>query len=191
MRAARRGTLSHVTVPPSDRLGVPDAADLVVPARRPSLRHGQAPVVAVVALGGGIGAAARYGASLLWPMQTGGFPWTTFWVNVVGCAVIGVFMVVITDGWAAHRLVRPFFGTGVLGGFTTFSTYTVDIERLVDAGRPGTGLAYLAATLVAALASVGLAVAAARRTLAVRQRWQYGGRDDTSGETDAEGKRSL
>lgn len=127
-------------------------------------------MVAVVACGGGIGAAARYGASLLWPTQTGGFPWSTFWVNVVGCAVIGVFMVLITDVWAAHRLVRPFFGTGVLGGFTTFSTYAVDIERLVGAGRPGTGLAYLAATLLAALASVWLAVAAARRILAVRQR---------------------
>jgi CrcB protein len=159
-----------MTVPHPDRLGVPDAADLVVVARRPHPWHGQAPVVAVIALGGALGAVARYGASLLWPAQPGGFPWATFWVNVVGCAVIGVFMVVITDVWAAHRLVRPFFGTGVLGGFTTFSTYTVDIERLVDAGHPGTGLAYLAATLLAALASVWLAVAVARRTLAVRQR---------------------
>lgn len=159
-----------MTVPHPDGLGVPHAADLVVPARRPPLWRGQAPVVAVVALGGGIGAAARYGASLLWPTPTGGFPWSTFWVNIVGCAVIGVFMVVITDVWAAHRLVRPFFGTGVLGGFTTFSTYAVEIERLVGAGRPGTGLAYLAATLLGALASVWLAVAAARRVLAVRQK---------------------
>ncbi|MER6012314.1 fluoride efflux transporter CrcB [Streptomyces bluensis] len=158
-----------MTVPHPDGLGVPHAADLVVPARRPPL-HGQAPVVAVVALGGGIGAAARYGAALLWPTPTGGFPWSTFWVNIVGCAVIGVFMVVITDVWAAHRLVRPFFGTGVLGGFTTFSTYAVEAERLIGAGRPGTGLAYLAATLLGALASVWLAVAAARRVLAVRQR---------------------
>ncbi|MFD9352984.1 fluoride efflux transporter FluC, partial [Streptomyces diastaticus] len=42
-----------------------------------------------------------------------------FTVNVVGCAAIGVLMVLITDVWPAHRLVRPFFGTGVLGGFTT------------------------------------------------------------------------
>ena len=62
--------------------------------------------------------------------QPGSFPWTTLLVNGVGCAVIGVFMVVITDVWAAHRLVRPFFGTGVLGGFTTFSTYAVDIQKL-------------------------------------------------------------
>ncbi|GAA3799248.1 fluoride efflux transporter CrcB [Streptomyces chiangmaiensis] len=140
------------------------------PARRPSPWQGQGTVVAVVALGGAIGAAARYGAALLWPTQTGGFPWTTFCVNLAGCAVIGLFMVVITDVWAAHRLVRPFFGTGVLGGFTTFSTYAVDTERLVDAGHPRTALAYLFATLVGALATVWLATAAARRVLAWRQR---------------------
>ncbi|MDO0930857.1 fluoride efflux transporter CrcB [Streptomyces sp. DG2A-72] len=138
-------------------------------ASRRAGRHGQAPVVAVVALGGGIGAVARYAAALWWPTQPGGFPWATFWTNVIGCAVIGVFMVVITDVWAAHRLVRPFFGTGVLGGFTTFSTYAVDIQKLVDAGRPGTGLAYLAATLLAALAAVWLAARATRRVLRRRQ----------------------
>lgn len=79
-------------------------------------------------------------------------------------------MVVVTEVWAAHRLVRPFFGTGVLGGFTTFSTYAVDIQKLVDEGHPGTGLGYLAATLFAALAAVWLAVAAARRALAGRRR---------------------
>ena len=129
----------------------------------------QTAIVAVVALGGAVGASARYGASLLWPTATGGFPWTTLVVNVIGCAVIGVFMVVITEAWAAHRLVRPFFGTGVLGGFTTFSTYAVDIERLVAKGRAGTGLAYLGVTLLAALAAVWSAVWLTRRALAWRQ----------------------
>ncbi|WP_105972562.1 fluoride efflux transporter CrcB [Streptomyces geranii] len=127
--------------------------------------RGQGPVVAVVAAGGAIGACARYGAALLWPARTGGFPWTTFWVNVVGCAVIGVFMVVVTEFRAGHPLVRPFFGTGVLGGFTTFSTYTVDIQKLVEDGHPGTGIAYLAATLLAALTAVTLAATATRRAL--------------------------
>ncbi|MFJ6464799.1 fluoride efflux transporter CrcB [Streptomyces sp. NPDC091387] len=129
----------------------------------------QVPVVAVIALGGAAGASARYGASLLWPTARDGFPWTTLVVNVVGCAVIGVFMVVISEVWAAHRLVRPFFGTGVLGGFTTFSTYAVDIERLVDADRARSGLAYLGLTLLAALAAVWSAVWLTRRALAWRQ----------------------
>ncbi|NEC91380.1 fluoride efflux transporter CrcB [Streptomyces sp. SID12501] len=137
---------------------------------RPSVLLGQAPVVGVVAIGGAIGACARYAASLAWPAQAGGFPWTTFWVNVVGCAVIGVFMVVVTEIWTAHHLVRPFFGTGVLGGFTTFSTYAVDIQKLVAHGHLGTGFAYLAATLLAALAAVTLAATATRRVLKRRRR---------------------
>ncbi|MFG3256769.1 fluoride efflux transporter CrcB [Streptomyces sp. NPDC048172] len=128
-----------------------------------------APVVAVVSLGGAVGAAARYGASLIWSAEPGAFPWTTFGVNAVGCAVIGVFMVVISEVWAAHRLVRPFFGTGVLGGFTTFSTYAVEVERLVDAGEARVALAYLGLTPLVALAAVWSAVAVTRRALTWRQ----------------------
>ncbi|MFJ8596741.1 fluoride efflux transporter CrcB [Streptomyces sp. NPDC093598] len=137
---------------------------------RPSSWRAQAPVVAVVSLGGAVGAAARYAASLWWPMPPGGFPWTTLWVNIAGCAVIGVFMVVITEIRPAHPLVRPFFGTGVLGGFTTFSTYTVDIQKLIDGGHAGTGLAYLVATPLAALTAVWLAAGTTRRVLKGRRR---------------------
>ncbi|MFD5782462.1 fluoride efflux transporter CrcB [Streptomyces sp. NPDC126933] len=142
--------------------------DLSAPAQRRERARVLWPVVAVVALGGAIGAAARYGASLLWPTSSGGFPWTTLGVNVVGCAVIGVFMVVITDVWAAHSLVRPFFGTGVLGGFTTFSTYAADIQHLLATGRADAGVAYLGLTLVAALAAVWSAVWLTRRAVAWR-----------------------
>jgi CrcB protein len=127
-------------------------------------------VIAVVSLGGALGATARYGAGLLWPDGPGAFPWTTLGINALGCAVIGVFMVLITEVRpVTHRLVRPFFGTGVLGGFTTFSTYTVDIQRLVDQGRAGPALLYLAATLLAALVSVWAAAGATRRLLAGRR----------------------
>lgn len=155
---------SQVLNEPTD----PDV-DLHVPAQRRELLHGQWPIIAAVSVGGGVGASARYGASLLWPTVPGTFPWTTFCVNLIGCAVIGVFMVIITDVWAAHRLVRPFFGTGVLGGFTTFSTYAVDIQRLVDKGHAATGLAYLAATMLAALAAVWTTASLTRRVIEWRQ----------------------
>ncbi|MFG3661035.1 fluoride efflux transporter CrcB [Streptomyces sp. NPDC047706] len=145
----------------------------VCPSRRPSWWSGrseQVPVVAVVAVGGAIGAAARYAAALWWPAQAGGFPWATFWVNVCGCVVIGAFMVLVTGLRVPHRLVRPFFGTGVLGGFTTFSAYAVEIERLVGTGHPGPALAYLATTVLAALAAVWAGASATRRFLARRQR---------------------
>lgn len=144
----------------------PDA-DLRVPAQRDELMRHQVSVLAVVSLGGAAGACARYGAALLWPTPAGGFPWTTLLVNTVGCAVIGVFMVLISEVWTVHRLVRPFFGTGVLGGFTTFSTYAVDIRNLLEEGEARTGLAYLAGTALAALAAVWTAAVLTRR-LAVR-----------------------
>lgn len=139
--------------------------DLRLPAQRKDTRLRQGPVIAVVALG----ASARYGATLLWPTAPDAFPWTTLTVNTIGCSVIGVFMVVITVVWAAHRLVRPFFGTGVLGGFTTFSTYATDVQRLVNGDNARSGLAYLALTLVAALLSVWAAASLTRRII----QWRY------------------
>lgn len=93
-------------------------------------------VLAVISAGGAVGATARYGAARLWPTTDGAFPWTTFAVNVLGCGLIGVLMVLVAEGgWSAHPLLRPFLGVGVLGGFTTFSTYTLDFLLLVRRGR--------------------------------------------------------
>ncbi len=139
-------------------------------ARRAAPWKGQWPVIGVVAAGGAIGAVARYGATQLWPTAAGAFPWTILAVNVAGCALMGVLMVLITELSSPHRLVRPFLGTGILGGFTTFSTYAVDIQSLVDARRAPLALAYLAGTLLAALAAVWGASAATRELLAVLER---------------------
>jgi CrcB protein len=129
-------------------------------------------VIGAVALGGAIGAAARYGVGLAWPTPAGAFPWATFTINIVGCALIGVLMVLITEVWTAHRLVRPFAGTGILGGFTTFSTYAVDIHGLANAGAARTAMLYLVTTPVAALAAVWISTAVTRgavRSGAVRK----------------------
>ncbi|MFE3504269.1 fluoride efflux transporter CrcB [Kitasatospora sp. NPDC059146] len=142
-----------------------DTATATPTPQRPSVLRGQGPAVAVVAVGGAIGALARYAAGLGWETGPSAFPWTTLLVNVVGCAVIGVFLVVVTEGRPAHPLLRPFFGTGVLGGFTTFSTYAVDVRRLLEAGRPGPGLAYLGLTLAGALGAVWAAAVLTRRVI--------------------------
>jgi CrcB protein len=63
-------------------------------------------------------------------------------------------MVLVSDVWPGRRLLRPFLGTGLLGGYTTFSTYVVDAQHLMIAGATGTALAYLAATVFAALTAV-------------------------------------
>lgn len=126
------------------------------------------PVVLAVGGGGAAGALARYGAQRAWPTHGADLPWTTLVVNVVGCALIGVLLVLITERGAVNRLWRPLLGTGVLGGFTTFSTYSVDLQREFAAGRVAAGLGYGAATLVGAVVAVALATAATRRMVAPR-----------------------
>ncbi|MCD2466765.1 fluoride efflux transporter CrcB [Streptomyces sp. MBT42] len=139
------------------------------------------PVVGVVAAGGALGASARYGAGLVWPTPEGAFPWTTFTVNVIGCALLGALMVLLTERpteWSTappHPLLRPFLGTGFCGGFTTFSTYSLETERLLSAGDPTRGLLYLGGTLVSALAAVGAGAAGARAVHARRVRGRVGG----------------
>jgi CrcB protein len=145
-----------------------DPNDLNDVGQRREPRRSHYGVLAVIATGGALGALARFGASRLWPTPTGAFPWTTLAVNTAGCLLIGVFLVAATEIFTAHRLLRPFLATGVLGGFTTFSTYCVDIERLVDGGHATTALAYLAATLAAAMAAVGTGAFCTRRLLADR-----------------------
>jgi CrcB protein len=111
-------------------------------------------VVLAVAVGGALGSLGRWGVASALPHDSGGFPWGTVAVNVAGCFLIGVLMVVVIERMSHRRLVRPFFGTGVLGGFTTFSTYVVDTRTLVAAHRIGEAVAYAGLTLVAGFLAV-------------------------------------
>ena len=126
-------------------------------------------VLAVISAGGAVGGLARYAIGQAWPHPVTGFPCATFTINVTGCLLIGVLMVAVTDLWPSQRLIRPFLGTGVLGGYTTFSTYIVDAQHLISAGAAATALAYLAATVVSALLAVYAGVAATR-ILLIRRR---------------------
>lgn len=116
--------------------------------------------VGAAAVGGAVGASARYAAMLVWPGL-----WTILAVNVVGCALIGALRATMHAERATHPLLGPFAGTGVLGGFTTFSTYVVDFGALVDAGARGTALAYLVATPVGSLLAVWVGTVLTRRLL--------------------------
>jgi CrcB protein len=127
-------------------------------------------ILGAIAAGGAVGATARYLVGLGWPTPAGGFPVSTLVINVVGCGLIGVLMVLVTDVFTRQRLVRPFLGTGVLGGFTTFSTYAVDIQRLVTGRHAGTALLYLVATIVGALLAVWATVSVTRALITWRSR---------------------
>ncbi|MFJ1713104.1 CrcB family protein [Streptomyces sp. NPDC088260] len=115
----------------------------------------QPAVVAAVAIGGAAGAVARYGAERLWPTGAAAFPWTVLLINTVGCFLMGVLMVTLKRRFpGAPRLISPLLGTGLLGGFTTFSHYTDNVRRLFGEGRPGYAVGCLLLTIVAALAAV-------------------------------------
>jgi fluoride exporter len=136
--------------------------DVRSPEQRSGLSRSGAAVLLAIAVGGMVGAVGRHAVSLLLPTPTGGVPWSTVVVNASGCLLIGVLMVLIMEGRQAHALVRPFLGVGVLGGYTTFSTYAVDIQVLLVGGRPGTALAYFVGTAAIALVAVQLGVVLTR-----------------------------
>ncbi len=121
----------------------------------------------MVSVGGALGALARYGLQSAFRSPPGGFDWATFAINVSGCLVIGMVIVLVTESRRANPLLRPFLATGVLGGYTTFSTYVVGIQRELIAGAPRTALAYAAGTAVAALAAAWAGVRVANAIVGV------------------------
>ncbi|WP_412740996.1 fluoride efflux transporter FluC [Krasilnikovia sp. MM14-A1259] len=134
--------------------------DLHVPEERTELRPHPARLLGTIAAGGVLGALARYGVTLAWPHAPGSFAWSIWVINVSGSLLIGVLMVLIAEVFGDRKLVRPFFGVGVLGGYTTFSTSIVDVQQAAAHGAAGTALLYLAATLLGALLAVWAGTAA-------------------------------
>lgn len=146
------------TPPP---VGAPVDPDLVPDSAR-SARALDPAVLAVIALGGVIGAEARYALSLWHPSAVDHWPLTTWLENLGGSFLLGALMVTLTELTSPHRLVRPFLGVGVLGGFTTFSTAMVDVHQLAMAGRPILAVGYLLGTALGALVAVLLGTAVVR-----------------------------
>jgi CrcB protein len=124
---------------------------------------GQRSVVGAIALGGILGAEARYGLSGALTHRPDGFPWSTLLVNLTGCLLIGVLMATLLQLPDPHRLARPFLGTGVLGGYTTYSTFAVEVQQLVRQHRPATAAGYLVATVLGCAVAVWLATELATR----------------------------
>ena len=133
--------------------------DLPAPGPHPS------PLLAaaVVGIGGAIGALARAGLAELWPHHPDQWPWSTLVTNATGAALLGVLLAVLVHRYPRDRFVRPLLGTGLLGGYTTFSTLSVDAVQLVRFDRPALALAYVAASIAAILAGCLLGLVLARR----------------------------
>jgi CrcB protein len=130
----------------------------------PRPHHAQPLLLGLVALGGFLGAATRYGVALVLPSASGRWPTGTFVVNLVGAFILGALLEGLARGgpdagW--RRRARLLVGTGFCGALTTYSTLAVETDLLVRDGAPGLALAYVVVSVVAGLfaSAVGIAVA--------------------------------
>jgi fluoride exporter len=118
-----------------------------------------------VAAGGAIGATLRYLAGHYAALALGrGFPWGTLAVNLAGSAAMGVLYVLAVERTGAR--FAPFLLAGVLGGFTTFSAFSLDAFALFESGRRVLAAGYVLGSVAGALAGLALGVWATRAALA-------------------------
>ncbi|MEM9471775.1 MAG: fluoride efflux transporter CrcB [Pseudomonadota bacterium] len=118
------------------------------------------------ALGGAIGAAARYGVNVTTPKLVGhGFPWATIIVNVAGSFVMGLLIALLALSWNTSQEMRVFLMTGVLGGFTTFSAFSLDFAALYERKEYGLAFAYAGGSVVLSLLAVFAGLYLARTVL--------------------------
>ncbi|MCF6743360.1 fluoride efflux transporter CrcB [Blastococcus sp. KM273128] len=116
----------------------------------------------LAALGGALGALARWGLAEAIPHSPTGLPWATLAVNLTGCLVLGVLTAVLVARAPFSPWARPFLGVGVLGGFTTYSTFAVEVVQLADAGAAGTAAGYVLVSVLGGIAAAAVGTVAGR-----------------------------
>jgi CrcB protein len=119
--------------------------------------------LAAIFAGGALGSAARTGLSELAPTHAGQWPWVTFAVNVVGCLVLGYLVTRLQERLAITAYRRPLLGTGLCGALTTFSTFQVELLKMLDRGDVGLAVVYAGASVAAGFVGVALGTGIVRR----------------------------
>lgn len=108
-----------------------------------------------VALGGALGASCRYGVGVAAThLGSGQFPWGTFTVNIAGSFILGVLAAAMTFSWSPSPELRAFLVVGLLGGFTTFSAFSLDAVLLIERDRLGLAAVYLMGTVAISVAGL-------------------------------------
>lgn len=115
--------------------------------------------VAAIAAGGALGSMLRFGLSLWVHALAGrGFPYGTLVVNVLGCLAMGVLFTLFVDRWSENTVWRAAMLIGVLGGFTTFSSFSIETVNLIEQGESLKAALNVTASVVLCLVATGLGV---------------------------------
>ena len=120
-------------------------------------------MIMAIAIGGAAGAVGRYFVNLGMASILGhGFPWGTLVVNIGGSLIMGVLVHVMATSWTVSSDVRAFMTVGVLGAFTTFSTFSLDAVTLYERGQIGLATIYVIVSVTAAVGALVLGLKLAR-----------------------------
>jgi fluoride exporter len=119
--------------------------------------------LAAVFAGGLLGTLARAEVAEALPHGAGQWPWATFAVNIAGAFLLGYFVTRLQERLPLSAYRRPFLGTGLCGGLTTFSTMQVELLRMLDGDHVALAAGYAAASIAAGFAAVALATNLVRR----------------------------
>ena len=119
----------------------------------------------LAALGGALGALARWAIAEALPSSPTGGPWATLLVNLTGCLLLGALFAVLAARFADAAWPRPLLAVGVLGGYTTYSAFAVEVVRLTGDGAVLSAGAYVLVSVVGAVAAVAAGTLAAHAVL--------------------------
>jgi fluoride exporter len=120
-------------------------------------------LVAAVALGGACGGSVRAALWERYPVTEGAWPWVTFAENLTGSLLLGFLVVALAERRPGHPMVAAALGPGLLGSYTTYATFAVELTRLVESGAVNLAAGYAAATVGAGLALALAGMVLARR----------------------------
>jgi fluoride exporter len=118
--------------------------------------------ILLVMSGGAIGAGLRYGLSRALPVSAAGWPWATFAANIIGGLAMGVLATWVLRGDNSAEPLRLFVGVGVLGGFTTFSAFSLEMMQMIERGQSVMAVGYALASVLLALGALFVGITLAR-----------------------------